>query len=588
VRSRLSVGLALLRAAGVGAILLLLVNPTRSRTIPSRTPPLVLLDASLSMAGPAGPWRAALDSARRLAAGGTIWRFGNGVSAFDTSPPAEGATRLAPGLAAAAARGGPVVVVTDGAVADVADLPADLRRRPRVLVLPRSRFFDAYIASIDGPRRVAAGDTVRLRVAYGAAGMRDGGGRTQAAMTVAVGTRRLLSTPVTFPDSGVVVTDLAFPSSLLPHPGFEVLEVRLDGIADSEPRDDARLFVIEVSPEPTAVVLAAPPDWESRFFARTLADVARVPVKLYARIEPGRWRDGATMAPVPPEEIARAVAGARLVALIGDPAALAAFRRRGRGEGGVVAWPLSSARPGDWYVDPPPASPLAGSLAGVAWDSLPPAAGLTELPTDSTATVLLTARLGRRGSPLPLVLLRDSAGSRSVAVAGTGLWRWGFRGGLPAEAYRTLVATVADWLLAERGTGGGERFGPVALEAPNGRPLEWRWEKGAPPPTAVVELEAEGRSRLDTLRFDASGHAALRLVPGTYRWRAADGPERGVVAVEQYSDEWRPAPVTLVAQPGEAGAARRDVGARDQWWLYVLALAAFVAEWVWRRRQGLP
>lgn len=584
MRSRLSVGLGLLRAAGVGAVVLLLVNPTRSRPVPASAPPLVLLDASLSMAAPAGPWRAALDSAGRLAAGGPIWRFGAGVTAFDTNPPAEGATRLAPALAAAAARGGPLVVITDGAVADAAELPADLRRRPRVIVLTRERQFDAYVAAIDGPRRVVTGDTVRLRVVYGTAGKRDGGRRTRSAITVSVDARRLLSRPAVLPDSGVTVIDLTFPSSLLPRPGYQVLEVRLDGVGDTEPRDDARLFVLELSPEPTAVVFAAPPDWESRFFARALEDVARVPVKLYVRVAPGQWRDGATLAPVQPAEMARIAARARLVALVGDVSALAPFRRRA----GVVTWPLATARSGDWYVDQPPVSPLAGALVGVAWDSLPPASGLTELAADSTATVLLTARLGRRGTPRPLALVRDSAGHRSVAVAGAGLWRWAFRGGRPAEAYRTLVAVVADWLLAERGVGGGGRYGPVTLEAPNGLPLEWRWERGAPPPTAVVELEAEGRPRLDTVRFDASGHAALRLTPGTYRWRAADGPERGVVAVEQYSDEWRPAAVTLAPQPGAAGDVRREVAARDQWWLYALALAAFIAEWVWRRRQGLP
>jgi hypothetical protein len=586
VRKRLTIGLALLRTVGLLAVLVLLVNPTQSRPVPSSAPPLVLLDASLSMAVPAGPWPAALDSARRLALGGPIWRFGgnSGVTAFDTTPPAEGASRLGPALAAAAARGGPVVVITDGAVADAVDLPADLRRRPRVLVLPRAQFFDAYVAEVDGPRRVVTGDTVRLRVAYGAAGTREGRTGKGASLTVVTGGRRLSALAVTLPDSGVVVRELTLPASLFPHPGFQVLEVHLDGVGDSEPRDDARLFVIEVSPEPTAVVLAAPPDWEARFFARTVADVARVPVRLYARTEPGRWRDGATLAPVATAEVARASARARVLALIGDPTALASFRRRA----GVLTWPLAAARPGDWYVDPPPASALAGSLAGVAWDSLPPAAGLTELPADSATIVLLTARLGRRGSSRPLVLLRDSAGSRSVAVAGTGLWRWGFRGGAPAEAYRTFVAAVSDWLLADQGAPTAERFGPVTPEASNGLPLEWRWTKGAPPSAAIIQLDPAGRSRVDTLRFDAAGQAALRLPPGVYPWRSADGPEHGVVAVEQYSVEWRPAAVTLGPQPGAPGGARRDVGARDQWWLYVLAVAAFVAEWAWRRRQGLP
>src|SRR5206468_3104207 len=77
-------------------------------------------------------------------------------------------------LAAAAARGGPVTVVSDGAIADLADIPPDLARRARIVVLPRTPFFDALVASVEGPRRVAAGDTIRLRVSYGVAGEKAG------------------------------------------------------------------------------------------------------------------------------------------------------------------------------------------------------------------------------------------------------------------------------------------------------------------------------------------------------------------------------------------------------------------------------
>jgi len=71
-----------------------------------RRAPLVLLDASLSLAGHGGRWGAALDSARALARGSVIWRFGARVAAFDTVPPTDGATRLAPALAAAARAAG--------------------------------------------------------------------------------------------------------------------------------------------------------------------------------------------------------------------------------------------------------------------------------------------------------------------------------------------------------------------------------------------------------------------------------------------------------------------------------------------------
>lgn len=585
MRGKLSVVAMLLRTVGLGALLVLLINPSRSRPVAGSAPPLVLLDASLSMAGTNGTWRAALDSARRLGTGGMIWRFGDQVGVFDSSPPADGASRLAPALAAAAPRGGRVIVITDGAIADLAELPTDLRRRPQVVWLPRTPFFDAFVSSIEGPRRIAAGDTLRLRVSYGVAGPRSVGSARRAALVITASGRSLTEIPVVLPDSGSLVTDIALPPSRLPKAGFQALDVRLVGAGDAEPRDDARVFVVEVSAEPLAVVFAAPPDWESRFFARTLTDVSRVPTKLFVQTEAGRWRDGSTLVQVSADETARAVAGARMLALIGDPVRLAPLRRRG----GFVLWPITTARPGDWYVDPPPASALAGAFAGVNWDSLPPAAGVADLPVDSSATVLLTARLGRRGAPRPIVVLHDSAGVRSVTIAGTGLWRWGFRGGAAAEVYRSLVAAVADWLLSDQAAN-VERFGPVTPEAPQGMPLVWRWRgRGAPSAVSLV-LDSPAGSRTATLRFDAQGEATLRLPPGVYRWRTAEGAgaERGLVAVEEYSDEWRPASLTLQTQPGEPGGVRRDVGARDHWWLFALALAAFAGEWAWRRRQGLP
>jgi len=584
VRGRLRFGLALLRAVGLGALLLLLFNPTRSRSAVTTTPPLVLLDASLSMRGANGPWRAALDSARRLAGpgGGTIWRFGDAVTAFDTGPPATGASRLGPALAAAGARGGPLVVITDGAIADTIDLPADLRRRPRIVVLPRAPFFDAYVAAVEAPRRVSAADTIRLRVAYGTAGTRAATPARTATLTVSSRGRRLTTHDVALPDSGALTTEMAFPAARL-SAGWSVLEVRLEGAGDVEPRDDARRIAIDVSPQPTVVVLAAPPDWESRFFAKTIADVARVPVRVFVETEPGRWRDGTTLVPVAGDAVGRAAAGARLLALFGDPRRLARYRRRA----GLIAWPLMAERSGDWYVDPPPASPLAGALAGVAWDSLPPVTALADQPTDSGGVVLLTGRLARRGPPRTLAVLHDSAGSRRVSVAGTGLWRWAFRGGAPGEAYRAFVAAVTDWLLGTSAQGAG-RVEPLATEATNGTPVRWRWTGRAVPRPLPIMLESSGGVRTDTLRFDAQGQALLRLPPDAYRWRLPDGTERGLVIVEEYSDEWRPAAVTLPPQAGESGAGRVVVAARDRWWWFALAIAAFAAEWAWRRRQGLP
>ena len=608
MRRRVTLGLAALRAAALGALVLLLWNPSGARIAAGGAPPLVLLDASLSMAGHGGRWRDALDTGRALAQGGIIWRFGERIAGFDTLPPTDGASRLAPALDAAAARGGPVTVVSDGAIPDLADIPPDLARRARIVVLPRAPFFDAFVASVEGPRRVAAGDTIRLRVSYGAAGKTAGdtarkragkGEDRSATLAVNVSGRRILSRPVVLPDSGIVSTDLTLsPSPAFygpftgssPTGGWQVLEVRVEGVAgDSEPRDDSRLFVLEVKPQPSVVLLASPPDWETRFLARTLEDVARVPVRTFIEAEPGgsRWRDAATLESRAPSEVARAVAGAALVIEAGDPATFSRFSP----QGAVLLWPGTRRLDGDWYVQPPPSgpSPLTGALAGVAWDSLPPATSLVELAPDSSTTVALAARLARRGLARPMVALSERAGARRAVIAAGGLYRWAFRGGASAEAYRALVAGLVDWLL-EQGTGHRERFAPVTYETPNGIPLQWRWTGKGEPSDVVVSLAADPGHRIDTLRFDAGGRAELRLPPGVYRYAASDGrgAERGVVAVDTYSDEWRPAVPILVPQSGTPGGRLTSVALRDRWWLFVVVIVALVAEWAWRRRLGLP
>jgi len=586
VRRRVTLGLAALRAATLGALVLLAWNPTAAR-VARGVSPLVLLDASLSMAGHGGRWRDALDTARALAQGGVIWRFGERVAGFDSLPPADGASRLAPALDAAAARGGPVTAVSDGAIADFADIPPDLVRGARIVVLPRASFFDAFVSAVDGPRRVSAGDTIRLSVSYGTAGKRErGNGKGTAVLSASVAGRRIVSRAVGLPDSGIVSTDLTFPASRLPA-GWVAVEVRLEGVADSEPRDDARLFVLEVSPPPSIVLLGSPPDWETRFLARTLEDVARVPVRTFIEAEPGgnRWREGTTLEGRPPRDVARAVAGAALVIEAGDPTSFSRFSPKGA----VLLWPGTRRLDGDWYVQPPGPSPLAGALAGVAWDSLPPATSLVELAPDSSTTVALAARLARRGPPRPMVTLAQHAGARRAVIAAGGLYRWAFRGGASGEAYRALVAGLVDWLL-EQGAGSGERFAPVTYETPNGMPLQWRWTGKGEPRDVVISLTADQAQRVDTLRFDAGGRAELRLPPGLYRYAATDrgSAERGVVVVDTYSDEWRPAAPVVAPQPGTSGGRLTGVALRDRWWLFVLVIAASATEWAWRRREGLP
>ena len=606
MRRRVTLGLAALRATGVGALVLLIWNPAAVRLGVGAAPRLVLLDASLSMAGRGGHWAAALDSARAVARGDVIWRFGARVTAFDSTAPQDGASRLAPALAATAARGGPVAIVTDGVISDPADVPADLLRLARVVVLPRTPVFDAFVADVTGPSRIAAGDTLRLRVSYGTAGTRAGdtagkkpgkGEERTATLAVNVSGRRVVSRPIVLPDSGIVSTDLTLPPSPAVHGpftgssppgGWQTLEVRLEGVAgDSEPRDDARSVVFQVSAQPSIVVLASPPDWDTRFLAHALEDVAHAAVKVLVAADPGgtRWRDAATLAAVPAGEVARAVRGAELLVEAGDPATFARVASRGA----VLLWPLGRRQDGDWYLQAPAASPIAGALAGVAWDSLPPVTALGELAPDSATAIVLTARLARRGPPRPVIALSQRGGKRRAVIAAGGLYRWAFRGGASGEAYRALVAGLTDWLLAG-GEGREDRFLPVATVTPNGLPVQWRWTAAGEPRAVVLSLTSARERQQDTLRFDAGGRAELWLPPGEYRYAAAEGPERALVVVDTASDEWRPAPVVVAAHAGASAGEGRVAGValRDRWWLFVLAIAAFAGEWAWRRRQGLP
>ena len=575
--------LVMLRAVAVLALILLLWNPASSRMLPFGDQPMVLLDASLSMTG--APWRAALDSARGFARQrAVVWRFGTSVAAFDTAPPTAGASRLGPALEAAAGRAGEVIVVTDGNVDDVASIPTDLLRRPRVIVLPRPEFFDAYIASVDGVRHVTRTDTIRLTVSYGTTGKREGGSGTgKATLVASVGDRRLTAQAIVLPDSGVLETSITLPASRFPLPGWQVLEVRLDGVRDSEPRDDSRLFAVDVSLDPAAVLFASPPDWEARFLARTLTDVARLPVKVFVETEPGRWRDAATLAPVSTAELTRAAAGARLVIATGDPERARAF---GSTRGARLLWP-TSGQAGDWYVERPLSSPFTGALAGVLWDSLPPATAIMTARDSGAGTVALSARLARRGAARPIVRLEQREGGRHATITAAGLWRWAFRGGAAAEAYRSLIAAVVDWLLGER-AGSRERVVLESPEVPNGLPTVWRWSSPDAARPLAVTLRSNATTRTDTLHFDAAGRAELLLPPGIYRYSFSGGPEQGVVTVETYSDEWLPRAPSLASQPGEATARRASVALRDRWWLFVIAIAALATEWALRRRLGLP
>jgi hypothetical protein len=261
--------------------------------------------------------------------------------------------------------------------------------------------------------------------------------------------------------------------------------------------------------------------------------------------------------------------------------------RRG---GPVWRWPGGSDPStelfaGDWYVSRDvPASPLAGRLAGVVWDSLPPLAGVVPLAPSGAEWVALTARRGRRGAERAVLVGTDTAGQRELTTAGAGVWRWAFRGGAAAEAYRALVAAGVDWLLASEVPARQVSLTTAGVTM-RGTPVAFRWRGDSPPDSLAVTLEAGEETQTVTLRFDADGVALVLLEPGVHAWSIVGGVG-GVAVVEPYSDEFVPRPVARLTA-GAAGFTWVETYAREWWWLFLVALVAFAAEWAWRQRRGL-
>ena len=583
-------GLAALRTVALGALLVLLANPTALRH-GTGGPPTVLLDASLSLGVTGGRWEAALDTARALAGpDGVILRFGDDVTPFDTAPPAAGLSRLEPALRAAVGRGGPVWVVTDGELRDAAGLPDVLRRSAGIVLLPRDIVPNAALLAAAMDDAVLPGDSMRVTLEVGTWGPLPD---SLATLEISLGDRALARQTLTLPPPpGVGRREVWLPAGAL-RAGTHVVTLTLRASGDREPRDDVRQRLVTVTALPAVVAVVSPADWEGRFLVRELTEVTDAVVRGYARIAPGRWVDMRNQQPVDAASIQRAGRDASLLVIRGDassgrPAARPPARPTRTWPGGTGDGRLLD---GDWYpVRDVPASPLGGRLGSIEWDSLPPLAGLVPVTPGDTEWIGLTARLGRRGAERPVLVGRDSAGVRRLVTTGDGLWRWALRGGAAREAYRTLVAAGVDWLLGSEALRRREMLTATAV-VERGTPVVFRWTGDRPPPAEGVPVEITGVDSAlgDTLTFDAEGRARVYLDPGAYRWRAPTvAGASGMAVVEEYSSEFPPTAVTVAPTGPAHGLAAFLVGARDRWWLFVLVIGALIGEWAWRIRRGLP
>jgi hypothetical protein len=564
------------RAVAWSALGLLLLNLSCPVAAPPRRP-LVLLDGSISQTAAGGRWREAHDSAARW---GDVRLFGDERSGADTSPD-RGRSLLARALLAASAADRPVIVVTDGELEDAREVPPDLLARTSVRVFARTPQPDVAITGVKGPARITSGDSLVLE-----ADVRTVGAPAADSAVVALedGTRRLARRTVRLGAARAGRVRLAAASAGLA-PGDHVLQVVLVDQHDAEPRTDRRLHILSIVPTPGVVVLAGPTDWDTRFLYRALKDVAQLPVRGYARIEADRWRSLQDLAVVGAAQVRQAARRADVVVLKGNVGGIA----DGGQARGVWRWPSGETAdgtptPGDWYLMSAGASPVTEAFAGFPVDSFPPALQLVELRNPPADWIALSAQDGRRGPQWPAVMGRDLGRTREVTVLADGLWRWAFRGGSSEQSYRAWVAATLSWLLAGVDSAQGVAR-PVRGVVPSGRPLVFEWiGPGAARPVPVQWIG--GRAGTDTLRFDGAGHAAVWLPPGEYRYRLSPNGA-GTVAVEQYSDELLPRPVSVTSHEARAALTSTTRSAREWPWLFALAVVGLAGEWVARRRLGL-
>jgi len=569
--SQARIPLALLRVAAVVIVVVLLLDlPIGMATPPS---PLVALDASASWmrAGDTAAWRAAVDTATRVAGGASIAVFGDSVrDGAIPDLPRDAASGIGPLIQRAAAEGQRLIVVTDGLLDDP-DALQQAVAGSRVIVMPIRVVGDRAVADINAPAEARAGDTVTLRARVVADGA-----------TAATSLRWLIDAAlvadVTVPAIGaageaVVETRVVVPAG----DSIAVLRAALPAGADVQSRNDTVSVVLRRGARQRVVIISTAPDADVRDVATALRANVPLPTDAYYRIAPGRWLRDGNFTPVDETVVRAAVRGATLAVLHGDTTVMgspAALKTRAL----LLLAPPASGAP-ELVVRVAPTSPLQAALTGIVVESLPPL--LASAPARGGVVALSAAPGMATMGATPIVTAHEGE-VRRVVISAAGYSRWRARGGVSEMAFQALVGGATDWLLAARGRAAVPV--PALTVQRAGAPVRWR--RGAQP-GALVSLVRDGdrATRRDSLRFgDAAEVTSPALDAGVWRG-TVDGS--AIVLPVSASREWLPTVVGLRSTllNGEALAVRR--GARSLGWLYLATVLLLAAEWLLRRRAGL-
>lgn len=607
--------LAAIRAAALVLILLLLFNPRLPMGAGSGgATRWVLLDGSLSMQASApdgrSAWADASDRAEELAAEGwRVVRFGGANLERDSATagsPGELGSRLGPALAAAAEAGARRVrVLSDARFEDAVAIRSALEALP--LEVAFETFGGAVpnvgVARLDVPDLSRPDARPLAEVELFGEGMGD-------------------STTVEIREEGRPVATLTVPT---PSPGLRITEAvelpapegrgrvrytaSVVASGDGFSEDDEAVAYANVGFESGGLVLVSfRPDWEPRYLLPVLEEVTGLDASGYLRAGPDRYltlgRAVDRAGPVDSTTVRSAVDDAAIVVVHGlGEDAEGWIRPRVAGGGRRLVFPADPAgaamaglevagpRAGEWYVSPDvPTSPIAGSLAGLALEGLPP---LTDVmvPDERVSTPPLQLQLRGAGSPeAVLALLSGADGRRAVALA-SGFWRWSMRDG-GGEAYRRLWSGVAGWLLADSGMG-VTRPRPTRRVFDRGESVRWR----LPGDSAAVRIRV---SRGDTVVADTTvtggGDVDMgALEAGAYGYdvtdAAGDTVATGRFDVASTTLEMLPRSAEPTAGNVTAAGGSQDEPAgrplRTLPWPFLLVIALLCGEWIVRRRSGL-
>lgn len=608
--------LAVVRAATLVLVLLLLFDPR----LPANTPGgdtgrWVLVDASLSMTATGDDGSRPADLAARRAEqledeGWTVVRFGDGgvrPEASTEQDASEGlVSELAPALQTAAESGArEVLVLSDLRFTDGVAIQATAQ------ALPISVVFEDLSRSTSntGVGRVTVTDVLQPDEAP-TAELEVFGGTPGDSISIEIYEEDevVARTRAIAPARGLRATvSVELPQAA--ESGRRRYRARVAGGADGFPSDDEAVTYANIGHRAGALVLvSAIPDWEPRFLLPVLEDVTGLPAIGYLRVAPDRYvRLGAAAdrgAPADSATVRRAAADAALLVLHGlaaeaDPWMTSMATRPGRrlvlpaDASGAATVGLSTSAPadGEWYASPDiPTSPIAGALADVDLQGLPPLSGVL-VPDQRPALPPLHVQLRGAGAPESAFALVDRGEGRIAVALASEFWRWAMREH-GREPYRRVWSGVAGWLLADEEVAAAEPR-PSAWVVARGEEVSWSLAGD----TAALRLVVKSGDAIVTDTTVAGGGAAATpaLDAGAYDYTVmaagGDTVSTGRFDVAEGSLEMLPAAVApqLPLRAGGGAGFGDDPGRplRTSPWPYLLLIVLLCGEWIVRRRSGL-